>query len=206
MNSTNIGQATLPVIEEFYTIQGEGFHTGRAAYFIRLAGCDVACPWCDTRQAWSKNAGSPTNIHLLVKHAQQQNANIVVITGGEPCMHPLEPITQAVHDAGMRIHLETSGTYAISGSWDWIALSPKPHREPLQQNLTIANELKIVISSELDLRWAKQMATKTNAACHLQLQPEWAAREHSIPLAVEFVKRNPQWRISLQTHKFMQIP
>ena len=122
---TNSQHTILPVVEDFYTIQGEGFYAGRAAYFIRLAGCDVACPWCDTRQAWSANAGTPTNIDDLVQHANGQGAKIVVVTGGEPCMHQLEPLTQTIHATGMRAHLETSGVYAISGDWDWIALSPK---------------------------------------------------------------------------------
>lgn len=206
MTSTDIRQQTLPVVEEFYTIQGEGFHAGRAAYFIRLAGCDVACPWCDTRQSWPMNAGTPTTIGNLIQHVIAQKAKIVVVTGGEPCLHALEPLTQAIHEAGARTHLETSGVHEISGQWDWIALSPKTHRPPLQQNLALAHELKVVIGNEHDLLWAEQMAAHTNPECHLQLQPEWDERNRAIPLAVDYVKRNPQWRISLQTHKFMQIP
>lgn len=203
---SNIPTQALPVAEEFYTIQGEGCHAGRAAYFIRLAGCDVVCPWCDSKGAWSVRAGILIEVAELVRHAQENGAQIAVITGGEPCLHPLEPLCHGLRSAGIRTHLETSGVYAINGKWNWICLSPKPHRPPMLQNIGIAHELKVVVSGESDIRWAELLATKTNVGCRLLLQPNWDERDHALPLIVDYVKHNPQWRISLQTHKYMQIP
>lgn len=199
-------QMALPVVEEFYSIQGEGCHTGRAAYFIRLAGCDVACPWCDSKVAWPVRAGQLTEVAELVRHALEHGAQIAVVTGGEPCMHPLNPLSQSLRNAKLRAHLETSGVYAIGGHWDWICLSPKQHRPPLPQNLALAHELKVVVGCDGDLRWAELLATQTNVGCRLLLQPQWELREQATPLIVDYAKHNPQWRISLQTHKYMQIP
>ena len=194
------------MVEEFYSIQGEGCHAGHAAYFVRLAGCDVACPWCDSKGAWSVREGQLVAVSELVQRAQQHGAQMAVVTGGEPCLHPLEPLSQGLRNAGLRAHLETSGVYAISGHWSWICLSPKQHRPPMPQNIALAHELKVVVGSDSDLRWAELLAPQSNVGCRLLLQPEWDVFERAMPLVVDYVKRNPQWRISLQTHKFMRIP
>jgi len=196
----------LPIVEEFYTLQGEGHFSGHAAYFIRLAGCDVGCPWCDTKVSWNASEHSYKTVETLVSNAAECPAKFVVITGGEPLMHNLDYLCIELKSAGIKTSLETSGAYELSGLWDWICLSPKTHKAPLPAIFEMANELKIVISDVKDLEWAMENAGKVNSSCLLYLQPEWSVFRTILPVIVEFVKKNPRWRISLQSHKFMRIP
>jgi len=206
-NTLNNPEAhVLPVMEDFYTLQGEGYWQGHAAYFIRLGGCDVGCHWCDVKESWDKNAHPLISEYDLVKNTQALPAKIVVITGGEPLMHNLDSLTQKLHEAGKRTHIETSGAHPFSGQWDWFCLSPKKFKACLPENYTQAHELKMVIYHPSDLIWAEAEASKVNPDCALFLQPEWDRTSIVLPLIIEFIKQHPRWRISLQTHKFMQIP
>jgi 7-carboxy-7-deazaguanine synthase len=195
----------LPLMEEFYTIQGEGFHTGTAAYFIRVGGCDVGCHWCDVKESWNADLHPPTDIDAMVATATAQ-ANTVVITGGEPLMWNMAPLTLKLKEKGMKVHIETSGAYQLSGYWDWICLSPKKNKLPTQSVYERANELKVIIFNKHDFIFAEEQAAKTNPNAILFLQPEWSKRDEMTPLIVEYVMNNPTWRISLQTHKFLNIP
>ena len=195
----------LPLMEEFYTIQGEGFHTGKAAYFIRIGGCDVGCHWCDVKESWNANLHPPTKTDLIVENAKSY-ANTVVVTGGEPLMWSLYYITSLLKKNNIKTHIETSGAYKLSGNWDWICLSPKKTKMPLEGIYKVANELKIIISNKHDFIFAKNEAAKVSENCELFLQPEWSKREKMTPLIVEFVMKNPHWKISLQTHKYLNIP
>lgn len=195
----------LPLMEEFYTIQGEGFHTGTAAYFIRVGGCDVGCHWCDVKESWNTDLHPPTDIDAMVATATAQ-ANTVVITGGEPLMWNMAPLTLKLKEKGMKVHIETSGAYQLSGYWDWICLSPKKNKLPTQSVYERANELKVIIFNKHDFIFAEEQAAKTNPNAILFLQPEWSKRDEMTPLIVEYVMNNPTWRISLQTHKFLNIP
>ena len=195
----------LPLMEEFYTIQGEGFHTGTAAYFIRVGGCDVGCHWCDVKESWNADLHPPTDIEAMVATATAQ-ANTVVITGGEPLMWNMAPLTLKLKEKGMKVHIETSGAYQLSGYWDWICLSPKKNKLPTQSVYERANELKVIIFNKHDFIFAEEQAAKTNPNAILFLQPEWSKRDEMTPLIVEYVMNNPTWRISLQTHKFLNIP
>ena len=195
----------LPLMEEFYTIQGEGYHTGTAAYFIRVGGCDVGCHWCDVKESWNADLHPPTDIDAMVATATAQ-ANTVVITGGEPLMWNMAPLTLKLKEKGMKVHIETSGAYQLSGYWDWICLSPKKNKLPTQSVYERANELKVIIFNKHDFIFAEEQAAKTNPNAILFLQPEWSKRDEMTPLIVEYVMNNPTWRISLQTHKFLNIP
>lgn len=195
----------LPLMEEFYTIQGEGFHTGTAAYFIRVGGCDVGCHWCDVKESWNADLHPPTHIDAMVTTATAQ-ANTVVITGGEPLMWNMDPLTQKLKEKGMKVHIETSGAYELSGVWDWICLSPKKNKLPTESVYQKANELKVIIFNKHDFIFAEEQAAKTNPNAILFLQPEWSKRDEMTPLIVDYVMNNPKWRISLQTHKFLNIP
>ena len=195
----------LPLMEEFYTIQGEGFHTGKAAYFIRIGGCDVGCHWCDVKESWNANLHPPTNTDTIVENAKKY-ANTVVVTGGEPLMWSLDYITKKLQSLNLKTHIETSGAYPLSGKWNWICLSPKKTKLPLEGIYKEAHELKVIISNNHDFKFAAEQAAKVNANCELYLQPEWSKREKMTPLIVEFVMKNPQWKISLQTHKYLNIP
>ena len=195
----------LPLMEEFYTIQGEGFHTGTAAYFIRVGGCDVGCHWCDVKESWNADLHPPTHIDAMVSTATQQ-ANTVVITGGEPLMWNMDPITIKLKEKGMKVHIETSGAYELSGVWDWICLSPKKNKLPTESVYQKADELKVIIFNKHDFIFAEEQAAKTNPNVILFLQPEWSKRDEMTPLIVDYVMNNPKWRISLQTHKFLNIP
>ncbi len=197
---------TYPMMEQFYTIQGEGAHQGKAAYFIRLAGCDVGCVWCDVKESWDADKYPRLTSDMLVAEALKYPARIAVITGGEPLMHDLTELTQALQAAGFATHLETSGAWPLSGTWDWITFSPKKFKAPLPDVAHAALELKVVVYHSSDLAWAEQHATNVNAGCRLYLQPEWSKREQMMPLIVDHVKENPRWVISLQTHKYLQIP
>lgn len=196
----------LPVMEQFYTIQGEGKHTGSAAYFIRLAGCDVGCVWCDVKESWHTDGYPKLPASELVSAAANSGSSIAVITGGEPAMHNLIELTTALQDAGLRTHIETSGAHPISGSWHWICLSPKKFKKPLPEASAMADELKVVVYNKHDFKWAEEHAMNVRETCELFLQPEWSRSEEMLPLIIDYVKAHPKWKISLQTHKFMQIP
>lgn len=196
----------LPVVESFYTIQGEGRHTGEATYFIRLAGCDVRCPWCDAKNTWNATNFPVVAVDEIVSAVLSTAAPAVVITGGEPFKYPLGPLTSRLKERGLRIYAETSGSEPVSGDFDWICVSPKSRLAPLRENLKIANELKVVISLPDDFSRAEQNAAMTAPDCLLYLQPEWGRMKEVMPLIVDYVKEHPRWRVSLQTHKFMDIP
>ncbi len=198
--------ATLPVMEHFYTLQGEGFHWGKAAYFIRLGGCDVGCVWCDVKESWDANKHPKVSIDFLLEEIKKTPTEIVVITGGEPLLHDLTSLTAALKNAGLRTHIETSGSSPLSGQLDWITLSPKKFKAPLTENLPHANELKIVVFNKSDFDWAEQWAALVNADCKLYLQPEWDKAAQITPLIVDYIKQHPQWQLSLQTHKYIQVP
>ncbi len=195
----------LPLMEEFYTIQGEGFHTGTAAYFIRIGGCDVGCHWCDVKESWNAALHPPTHINHIVTNAKMY-AQTVVITGGEPLMWDMNPITSILRDNQLKVHIETSGGYPLTGVWDWICLSPKKNKLPTQTVYDNANELKVIVYNKHDFIFAEEQAQRVNSNAILFLQPEWSKREEMIPLIVDYVMKNPQWRVSLQTHKYLNIP
>lgn len=202
----NDTEAVLPVMEHFYTIQGEGVHQGRAAYFIRLGGCDVGCSWCDVKESWDGGKHPLIKISQLVGWVTEARAEIVVITGGEPLMHDLGLLTTALHDAGVKIHIETSGSSPLSGHLDWITLSPKKFKFPLPGILPLAHELKIVVYNKSDFEWAEKWAAQTSPSCKLFLQPEWSKSGAMLPLMIDYVKTNPRWQLSLQIHKFINVP
>jgi 7-carboxy-7-deazaguanine synthase len=193
-------------MEHFYTIQGEGMHTGKAAYFIRLAGCDVGCVWCDVKDSWDAQKHPHLSVSYLLQQVQQANAQIVVITGGEPLMHNCQDLTLALQQNGIATHIETSAAHPISGSWNWICVSPKKFKAPLPNVLALANELKVVIFNKSDFLWATQHAQLVAPSCKLYVQPEWDKAPEIMPLIVDFVKNNPAWQLSLQTHKYINVP
>ena len=197
---------TIPLMESFYTIQGEGFHSGRAAFFIRTAGCDVGCVWCDVKESWDENAHPVVEIDHIVNEAKQSGTDFIVITGGEPTMYDLGPLSAALKKNGMEIAIETSGAYPITGELDWICLSPKKFKFPLEENFQKAHELKMIIFNKHDFKWAEELKEKVNNSCKLYLQPEWDKREEMLPLIIDYVKQNTEWNISLQTHKYLNIP
>ena len=199
-------QALLPVMEHFYTLQGEGFHQGKAAYFIRLAGCDVGCTWCDVKESWNADKHPLVNVESLMQAIRHTPAKIVVVTGGEPLMHELEELTASIHLAGLKTHLETSGAYPLSGQWDWICLSPKKFREPLSDIVSFCQELKIVIYHKTDFVWAEKYAAKVSEFCKLYLQPEWDRSDIATPLIINYIKSNPKWQLSIQLHKYINVP
>lgn len=196
----------LPVMEAFYTVQGEGAFSGQASYFIRLGGCDVGCVWCDVKDSWSMDAHPFVSVNEIVQAALQYPARLVIITGGEPALHNLEELTQGLKDNNFHINIETSGSSPLSGHLDWVCLSPKKFKAPLVENYAYADELKVIVYNKHDLLWAKEEGSKVPDNCLLYLQPEWSKREEMMPLMVEFVKSNPQWRIGLQSHKYLNIP
>ena len=200
------GGGRLPLVEDFYTIQGEGYHTGKPAYFIRLGGCDIGCRWCDAKFTWNPRTFPPVEVEEIVARALSCPAQAVVITGGEPLLYPLGALTGELHGHGFTIFLETSGAYPLSGSFDWICLSPKRQQPPLEAIYAKANELKVIIESEADFAWAEENAARVGKECLRYLQPEWSRYEALIPILVEYAKRHPHWSISVQTHKFMHIP
>ncbi len=222
---------SLPVMESFYTIQGEGFHQGRAAYFIRLGGCDVGCVWCDVKDSWDASRHPQKTIDEIVENAkrevgslelrvesrelrvehrqsdiQQRTSNIAIVTGGEPLMHDCGELTKALHGAGFRTHIETSGSHPLSGDWDWICFSPKKFKAPLPEILEAADELKIVIFNKTDFEWAEKYAVLVSPKCRLFLQPEWSKSSIVTPLIIDYIKQNPQWEFSLQLHKYIHVP
>ena len=205
-NELLCGGALLPLVEDFYTIQGEGFHAGKPEYFIRLGGCDVGCSWCDAKYTWNPRLYPPVEIATIVERAVACAAQSIVITGGEPLLYPLGPLTEQLHERGLKIFLETSGSHPFSGEFDWVCLSPKTKQHPLPEAYGRADELKVIIGSEADFEWAEQCAAKVSEGCMLYLQPEWSVYEQILPAMVEYAKANPRWNISVQTHKFMHIP
>lgn len=196
----------LPVMEAFYTIQGEGAFQGRAAYFIRLGGCDVGCVWCDVKESWEEADHPVKKVDEIVTEAARHPSDIAIITGGEPGMHNLDYLCQKLHDAGFRIHIETSGAYPIKGAIDWICLSPKKFKAPVPDICDNADELKVIVYNKSDLKWAEDYAAKVSTGCRLFLQPEWSKAGQMIPLIIDYVKAHPEWEISLQLHKYMHIP
>ena len=193
-------------MEHFYTIQGEGFHQGRAAYFIRLGGCDVGCVWCDVKESWDADKHPKFTVESLQSKVLETPAPLVVITGGEPLMHNLNELTDALQLAGLETNIETSGAHPLSGSWNWICLSPKKFKAPLPEILPLANELKIVVFNRSDFAWAEKYAALVSPDCKLYLQPEWDKSVEITPLIIEYVKQNPQWEMSLQIHKYINVP
>lgn len=196
----------LPLVEEFYTVQGEGFHTGKAAYFIRIGGCDVGCSWCDTKFSWNPGLHPLVPVEEIIGNAARYPAAAVVVTGGEPLMNDMGPLTRGLHDRGIKTFLETSGAYPLTGEWDWICLSPKKNMPPVGDIHLKAHELKVIISSEEDFPWALSHGSRVAGECMLYLQPEWSVSKTMIPVIVDFVKEHPAWNISIQAHKYMRIP
>jgi organic radical activating enzyme len=202
LNSTEV----LPLMEAFYTLQGEGMHQGRAAYFIRLGGCDVGCHWCDVKESWDVAAHPKVAIAEIISQAKVFAGRLAVITGGEPAMHNLEGLTAHLKMEGFETNIETSGVYALTGTWDWVCFSPKKFKAPHPSIYQSANELKVVIYHKSDLEWAQTHAAKVGANCQLYLQPEWSKSDEILPFIIDYIKDNPSWRISLQVHKYLDIP
>ena len=197
---------TYPVMEHFYTLQGEGYHAGRPAYFIRLGGCDVGCVWCDVKESWDETAHPPLPINQIINEIQKTNTNFVVITGGEPAMYDLTELVNTLQANNFEVAIETSGCYPLQGDVNWYCFSPKKFKKPTDEAYHKAKELKVVIFHTSDLNWAKEHAKKVNPNCKLYVQPEWSKSEVLLPEIIEFVKLNPEWRLSLQTHKYLNIP
>ncbi len=193
-------------MEDFYTIQGEGSYQGNAAYFIRLGGCDVGCVWCDVKESWPVDAHPNVSVESMALKAKQSGAPLAVITGGEPTMYDLLALTKELKSSGLRTHIETSGAYRLTGNWDWVCLSPKKFKAPHSSVYPLAHELKIIVFNKSDFEWAEKEAAKVQESCVLFLQPEWSKEKEMLPLIIEYVKNHPQWRISLQVHKYMNIP
>lgn len=204
MNTATIH--TLPVMEAFYTIQGEGFHQGRAAYFIRLGGCAVGCVWCDVKESWDASQHPQVSIEQIVADAQLHPGRLAVITGGEPLLHNLDELTRQLHKAGFTTNIETSGSSPLSGEWDWICLSPKKFKAPLPAILPKASELKVVIFNKHDFEWAETYAAQVDPDCKRYLQPEWNKAAEMTPLIINYIKAHPQWELSLQVHKYINVP
>ncbi len=197
---------SLPLMEDFYTIQGEGFYQGHAAYFIRLGGCDVGCVWCDVKESWDATLHPRVSISTMVQRAKASGAKLAVVTGGEPAMYDLLQLTNSLAAAGLQTNIETSGAYPISGKWDWVCFSPKKFKIPHPSVYFTADELKVIVYNKSDFSWAEEFAQKVRPDCKLFLQPEWSKEKEMLPLILDYVKSDPKWRISLQVHKYMNIP
>jgi 7-carboxy-7-deazaguanine synthase len=202
---TNEG-TKLPLVEEFFSLQGEGFHAGRAAYFIRLGGCDVGCSWCDSRFSWNPEIHPMIDADTIIGNAIQSGTDSVVVTGGEPLMWNLDYLCNGLKKKNINTFIETSGAYSMSGKWDWICLSPKKNMPPVNENCDMADELKVIIQERSDFEWAEKYRRMVNDRCRLFLQPEWSRFEKIVPEIIEYIKAHPEWRISLQIHKYMHIP
>jgi len=196
----------LPVLEEFYSLQGEGCHTGKAAYFIRIGGCDVGCRWCDVKEAWNASVIPPVSTDGVIKRAASYPAKAIVVTGGEPLMYNLRYLCEGLKQEKISRFLETSGAYPLSGEWEWICLSPKKEAPPVKEIFAVADELKMIIHKGEDFQWAEENRVKMDASAQCYLQPEWSQRSVMIPQIVSYIKSNPGWKISLQSHKYMHIP
>lgn len=190
----------------FYSLQGEGFHQGRAAFFIRLAGCDVGCVWCDVKDSWDASKHPVLSVEEIVAAAAAHPSRIAIVTGGEPLLHQLDPLTTALRAAGFQTHIETSGSSPMSGSWDWVCLSPKKFKAPLAEAVTAADELKVVVFNKSDFDWANSFVNDLSADCKKYLQPEWEKSDAMTPLVIEYIKQNPSWELSAQLHKYIQVP
>lgn len=197
---------SLPVMESFYTLQGEGFHQGRAAYFIRLGGCDVGCSWCDVKESWDESLHPKQSVEEIVENAKAYPGRLAVITGGEPLLHNLNDLTSALQEAGFETNIETSGSSELSGNWDWICLSPKKFKFPLPEVVQAADELKVVVFNKTDFDWAEKWAAEVKPACKLYLQPEWGKKEQMLPLIIDYIKAHPRWELSIQSHKYINVP
>lgn len=202
----NNSSIQYPVMEMFYSLQGEGYHQGKAAFFIRLAGCDVGCVWCDVKDSWDASKHPVLSIEEIVNSALAHPCRLAIITGGEPLLYNLDPLTIALRAAGFQTNIETSGSSPMSGKWDWVCLSPKKFKAPLPENVALASELKVVIFNKSDFEWAETYASQTATACKLFLQPEWDKQVQITPLVIEYVKANPKWELSAQLHKYIQVP
>ena len=201
-----ISTRTYPVMEAFYTIQGEGYHQGKAAYFIRLGGCDVGCVWCDVKDSWDAGKHPLRKVSAIVDEAASFPGRMAVVTGGEPLMHNCSELTQQLHAFGFQTNIETSGSSPLSGEWDWICLSPKKFKEPLPEILPLADELKVIIFNKSDFAWAEKFAAQVSPKCKLYIQPEWSKASQMTPLMVDYIKANPKWEFSVQLHKYIQVP
>lgn len=201
-----VSREVLPLMEDFYTIQGEGFFQGHAAYFIRLGGCDIGCIWCDVKESWDASAHPLVHVEAICNKIKLQGGKIVVVTGGEPALYDLSLLTAKLKEAGMRTHIETSGVYPLTGTWDWICFSPKKFKNPDPSIFQKAHELKVIVYNKSDFDWAEDFAAHVNPSCHLFLQPEWSREKEMLPSIIEYVKMNPKWQVSLQIHKYMNIP
>lgn len=199
------GGKKLPLIDEFYTLQGEGFHFGKAAYFIRIGGCDIGCHWCDTKYSWRADKDKLIDVNILVKNVTSTKANTIVVTGGEPLTYELDILTEKMNNANIQTFIETSGAYKLTGKWNWICLSPKKNAPPTEEIIPLSNELKVIIFDQSDFEWAEKYAALVNENCKLYLQPEWSHRNALTPLIVEYIKNDPKWNISIQAHKFLKI-
>ncbi len=196
----------LPLMEDFYTIQGEGAYQGQAAYFVRLGGCDVGCVWCDVKESWDASAHPVVPVNEIVKRITASGSPVAVITGGEPLMYDLTALTRTIREAGVRTHLETSGVYPLTGTWDWICFSPKKFKAPHSSIFPAADELKVIVYNQSDFAWGEQFAAEVRGDCQLFLQPEWSREKEMVPAIIDYVKAHPRWKISLQIHKYMNIP
>lgn len=196
---------TYPIMETFYSIQGEGYYQGHAAFFIRLAGCDVGCVWCDVKESWDANKHSSKTVSELVHEVKLSGAKMVIITGGEPLMYDCTPLTTALKAANLQVNIETSGSYPITGLWDWVCISPKKFKTPLPEVLAMANELKVVVFNKSDFEWAEQNARQVSKTCKLFLQPEWSKENKIFPLINEYILTHSQWILSLQIHKYIGV-
>jgi 7-carboxy-7-deazaguanine synthase len=203
---SNIPTTSYPVMEMFYSLQGEGYHQGKAAFFIRLAGCDVGCVWCDVKDSWDASKHPVLSIEEIVNSALAHPGRLAIVTGGEPLLHQLDPLTTALKAAGFQTNIETSGSSPMSGDWDWVCLSPKKFKAPLAENLPLASELKVVVFNNSDFDWAEAHAKQVSPACKLYLQPEWDKSAQITPKVIDYIKSNPQWELSAQLHKYIQVP
>jgi len=193
-------------MEMFYSLQGEGYHQGKAAFFIRLAGCDVGCVWCDVKDSWDASKHPQLSIDEIVNAALAHPSKIAIVTGGEPLLHELDPLTTALKTVGFQTHIETSGSSPLSGQWDWICLSPKKFKFPLEESVAAASELKVVVFNKSDIEWAESFEKSVASNCKLYLQPEWDKADTMTPLSIDYIKAHPQWELSAQLHKYIQVP
>jgi len=211
MSISTTQHTTYPVMESFYTLQGEGAHQGRAAYFIRLGGCDVGCTWCDVKDSWDASKHPIYSVDEIIAKAEAEMNNpaskkLAVITGGEPLLHQLDALTAALQAKGFETNMETSGSSPLSGHWNWICLSPKKFKQPLPEIVPLAHELKVVVFNKHDFEWAESFAKQVSPTCKLYLQPEWDKKELVTPLIIDYIKAHPQWQLSLQIHKYINVP
>ena len=202
----SISNKELPLMEDFYTIQGEGFYQGHAAYFIRLGGCDVGCVWCDVKESWDAEQHPLVHVEIVAARAAASGSKLAVVTGGEPVMYDLSALTKALQEHGLKTNIETSGAYPLTGEWNWVCLSPKKFKAPVFSIYEKANELKVIIYNKSDFAWAEEHAARVKSTCQLFLQPEWSKEKEMLPLIIDYVKNNPKWQVSLQVHKYMNIP